>query len=430
MKNRARDIIIAGAVLLLLGGITHAADKKRDKAYPHYWISVDTVNQSIPGMSEEMAGMAGMFGGKGPAFGPRRELRLQLESPRAMPAKPEAAHDIPPGQDMGKSLLLVTPPMPEKMPDHYEGYSKPEKPEQMEKQKGRMLIYWGCGDSIGKGQPKILDPAKSKPEEMAKFFSGRTPTVQIAPSPRKGWVYGDWPNNEERKEIPKDSSLAGEHLIHGNYLPDIRFSLDKKRDFMAPVEFTSIQSTPEGVTKVEWKEIPTAIGYFATAMAQDQKSGDTIFWSASEVPESGFALLNYLTHGDVSRFIKEKVVMEPSRTNCIVPPIFKDTQGAMLQFIAYGEQLDIVHPPRPKDPKQAWEPQWSLKVRLKSTSMTPLMAFGEESGRRSKPGKKGKKPAKPQNEEETGQSQQSDEDSDSGRSKGGLGNRLRGMFGL
>jgi hypothetical protein len=268
------------------------------------------------------------------------------------------------------------------------------------------------------------------PEDFGKAFAGRTPTHQTPPAPHKGWVYGEWPNSEDRTDVPKESSLVGSHLVKGNYLPDIPFALDRKRDFMAPVEFTTIQSTPAGATKTEWKSIPTAIGYFATAMAHNQNTGDSIFWSASEVPEIGFALQDYLTPGDVNRFIKDKVVMDPSRTTCTVPPIFKDSQAAMLQFIAYGEELNLIHPPKPKDPKQRWEPQWSVKVRLKSTGMTTLMAGDEGGERKGRSSQKSRQQRVQDDESGDSRSREDNAESDSESSKPNIGNKLRGLFGF
>jgi hypothetical protein len=402
--------------------ISQAAEKPKMKPYPHYWMSVATSSQNIPGMSAEMAGMASMFGG-GSGFGPKRDLTLQLESPQTPSVSPEAFHDIPPVQNMGKSLVLVTP--------------KSEKPQRVEREytqgkkempKVRLLYYWGCGETVGAGQPRVFDSEKSGPEDMARIFKGRAPTVQNPPSAHKGWTYGEWPPVDERTAVPKDASLVGAHNIRGNYTVDIPFNLDAKRDFMPPVEFSSVKGTPAGATKIEWKSIPTAIGYFATAVGSDGKGGDTIMWSASEVPENGMALMDYLTQGDVHRFIKDRVVMDPSRTSCTVPPIFKNAQGAMLQFIAYGEQLDIVHPPKPKDPKQFWQPEWSVKVRLKSTSMTPLGIDAGEGER--PPSRKGK--VQPRQEERDSDEKQPDIDnSDSKKSKGrGVGDSLRGLFGF
>ena len=44
----------------------------------------------------------------------------------------------------------------------------------------------------------------------------------------------------------------------------------------------------------------------------------------------------------------------------------------MLRMIAYGNELNLAHPPRPADPKIAWEPQWAVKVRVKSVANAML----------------------------------------------------------
>jgi hypothetical protein len=328
---------------------------------------------------------------------------------------------------MGVSLPLLTPVVEK---SEYVPHERGEIP--YEKPKARMLIYWGCGETIRKGQPKILDTATMSPVDFGRAFAGRTPTRQTPPSPRKGWTYSEWPNKDNRKEIPPESSLVGSHVVKGNYTPDIPFALDTKRDFMAPVEFSPLQKNPAGALKVEWKAIPTAIGYFAAAMGHDQETGESIFWSASEVPETGFALLDYLTPGDVTRFIKDKVILDPSITTCTVPPIFKERQTGMLQFIAYGEELNLVHPPKPKDPKMRWDIEWSVKVRLKSTAMLPLMA--DESGgsaRKAPSSKKAKKTAEPE-EETRDDARSGTDDSSTGSDSPAkeIGKKLKGLFGF
>ena len=44
----------------------------------------------------------------------------------------------------------------------------------------------------------------------------------------------------------------------------------------------------------------------------------------------------------------------------------------MLRMIAYGTELNLAYPPRPTDPKVAWEPDWALKVRVKSVTSAML----------------------------------------------------------
>jgi hypothetical protein len=278
----------------------------------------------------------------------------------------------------------------------------------------------------------VIDTATMSPADFGKSFAGRTPTRQSPPSPRQGWTYSEWPNKDDRTEIAPESSLIGSHNVKSNYTPSISFSLDNKRDFMAPVEFSPLQKTANGALKLEWKPIPTAIGYFATAIGHNQDTGESIFWSASEVSELGFALQDYLTPGDISRFIKEKIILDPSRTACTIPPIFKEEQAGMLQFIAYGEELNLSHPPKPKDPKKRWDIEWSAKIRLKSTAMMPLMASeGGDSPRKATSSKKEKKRTEPK--EKSSDDSRSDTDR-SGAEKDApskeIGNRLRGLFGF
>jgi hypothetical protein len=414
--------IVSGCLSLSFAVEVSAAEKQ--KSYPHYWISIATSNQSIPGMSAEMGGIAAMFGGK-KMFGPRRELQLQLESPKVPTDTPKADHEIPPEMKMGASLPLMTPTIEK---SEYVPTERSGSQEKQEKPKARMLIYWGCGEAIGKGQPKVIDTATMNPMDFGKAFTGRAPTHQTPPSPHQGWTYGEWPNKDDRTEINPDSSLVGTHLIRGNYTPNISITLDKKRDFMAPVEFSPLQKTTAGALKLEWKSIPTAIGYFATAIGHNKENEETIFWSASEVSETGFSLQNYLTSGDVTRFIKEKVVLDPSKTACTIPPIFKEGQAGVLQFIAYGEELNLVQPPKPKDPKKRWDIEWSAKVRLKSTAMMPLMT-DENSNTSRKATKKHKTRPEPKDEPQD-DTRSGEDNSGSSTPAKEIGNRLKGLFGF
>lgn len=103
-----------------------------------------------------------------------------------------------------------------------------------------------------------------------------------------------------------------------------------------------------------------------------------------------------------------------------------------MQFIAYGEELNLVQPPKPKDPKKRWDIEWSAKVRLKSIAMMPLVANeGGDSPRGATSSKKGKKrtePAEEQSDDSHSGSKDSGTDTKSPAKE--IGNRLRGLFGL
>jgi hypothetical protein len=121
------------------------------------------------------------------------------------------------------------------------------------------------------------------------------------------------------------------------------------------------------------------------AFAHNEKTGETIIWSSSDAQDPGYGLMSYLSPADVSRFIREKVVMGPQVTTCSIPKgIFKDASGAALQFIGYGDELNIAYPPKPKNPKIPHEYIWAVKLRNKSTGMLPLGQGEMKEGHKTK----------------------------------------------
>jgi hypothetical protein len=405
----------ASVVILFSVSLAAAAENAKTPA-TQYWVSVATQNMSIPGMPQEgMSGLQGMIAGKMAGVGPKNSLLLQLNSPRTLPSAPEATHDIPAGLNMGKTLPLLIPP--ERARPARGGEETERK---VEKPKVRMLFYWGCGEAVRPGQPKVLDTEKMSMPDFGKAMSGRTGSGQVPPSQRAGWAYAEWPNQKDRQDVPKSSSLTGDHFVHGNYTPDIKFAVGERHDFMAPVEFTSVTGGLTESIQFQWKKIPTAIGYFAMAIGHNDKTGETILWSSSDAQDPGYGLMNYLPPADVNRFIRDKVVMGPGVTSCSVPAgIFKDVKGAMMQFIGYGDELNIGYPPKPKESTKPHEYIWTLKLRNKSTGMLPIGMDGGKAEGRTK--------------ESSQKRDEQPEDSKSGEStdpvKGTL-NKMRGILGF
>ncbi|HOP39863.1 MAG TPA: hypothetical protein PLI53_02350 [Geobacteraceae bacterium] len=363
------SILILSAAALMCTDTAHAADKKKKPPVTRYWMSIATDKSSMPGMPAGVPDFGGMFGGRGSG----KQLLLQLNSPRTLPASPKATHDIPPAQEMGDTLPLLIPTQER---TRQSSAATAGSVENVEKPEMRMLIYWGCGEKIRQGQPRVLDTKTMSPADFGKAMAGVGVSRQSPPSPRSGRIYADWPNRENSTPVPKESSLVGNHFVHGNYMPDIRFSITEKHDFMAPVEFTSVQGGLADAVRFQWRIIRTATGYYAMAVGHDHNSGTMIIWSSSELPEPGYALMDYLPEKEVQRLIKEKVIMPSTVNQCSIPKgIFKDAEGAMLQFIAYGDELNLVYPPY--DPVKPKDPIWTMKARRKSTGMLPLMSMDE-----------------------------------------------------
>jgi len=89
-----------------------------------------------------------------------------------------------------------------------------------------------------------------------------------------------------------------------------------------------------------------------------------VIWTSSELPDSGFGLFDYQTNAAVDRWLKDKVLLAPTTTRCAVPK--EAAAQGMLRAIAYGTEVNMAYPPRPTDPKIAWEPEWNVKIRVKS----------------------------------------------------------------
>jgi hypothetical protein len=254
---------------------------------------------------------------------------------------------------------------------------------QYERPRGKLFLYWGCGETVRAGQPRVLDMATAAPAEFQQFFAGRRATQHGA---HTAVGRPQWPNRADDRLVPDGSSLVGEHAFTGQGVPEgFRFNLPAAQDIMPAIELA--QRNADGATQLEWAALSTARAYFIAAMGA-RGENEMVFWSSSELPETGTGLVDYQTNSAVDRWLKEKVLLEPGTTRCAVPK-GAFGEGAMLRMIAYGSELNLAHPPRPADPKAAWEPQWAAKVRVKSVTSAMLgmdMTGTSRGSARSPPG--------------------------------------------
>jgi hypothetical protein len=152
---------------------------------------------------------------------------------------------------------------------------------------------------------------------------------------------------------------------------------------------------PKASVNVSWQSINAAQGYFLSAMGAKGEE-EMIIWSSSEQPDPGWGLMDYLVPAQVKKLIGEKVVLAPDIQKCASPAgIFGGVEGAMVRMIAYGPELNLAHPPRPENPKAAWNPEWAARVRVKSTGMT-MLGMDEQNTGRASSGKAKAESAKPE----------------------------------
>lgn len=368
----------AVGIVSLLFASTGAVNAQQQKVSPPiatYWMSIDTASGLPMGGGGGMSAMdiGRMMMGGGADGGASRSMRLELGSQRAATDAPVAAHEIPSGLNMGASLPLETPQQPRRAP------REDGMPENFEKPRGRMLIFWGCGEQAGSGQPYVFDFAKMAQGDVPSGLFNRNIRVQRGPTQAHSRTYGDWPNQRDSTRVPADGSLRGDHAVKGNYSPEIRFSLLEKYDFMEPVNLAMKKSGP-GAISMSWNSVANVHGYFATAMGSSGGE-DLVFWSSSDSRIFGEQLMSWLPPAEVARLVRDKVVMPAAQTECTVPAQFvAAAPSAFVRFIAYGEEANFAHPPRPKDPKVTWNPDWAVKVRLKSTASALLGDEGMGGG--------------------------------------------------
>lgn len=385
-------------------GTGWAQNTKPPKA--QLWMDVSTGTMAgMPEMDMSGAGgmMAGMMGGRGGAGGGNTSYGMargmNIMPPRVLDValynrlKPgiEASQAIPAGMRMGDSLPLV-PPKAE-VREHEPGEMPRE--HQQERPKGRILIYWGCGENVRAGQPKVIDLARGNPADWGSAFAGRyTPDRGAKVSP----AYALYPNEKNRVTLSRDSSLVGSHQVLGDGVPaNFKFTLGPGQDIMPAIDLQTSGALKDSIG-ASWGNVTNARAYFLHAMGQ-LGDNDMVMWSSSETGDTGMGLFDYLSNATIERWLKDKVLLQPDTTRCAIPKgIFttaqgKSSEGAMLRMMAYGGESNFAYPPRPNDPKAVWEPDWAVRVRIKSQTMAML---GEDSGGGGRPSARRSRPEQPQ----------------------------------
>jgi hypothetical protein len=383
MGKGQKLILLAGATILASGAVAQPAQKVTGPVAV-YWMSASTQSGfGMPGMGgagggrPSMSQIMAMANGGG---GAQHSLTLQLGSSQKPTGAPSAEHLPPPGLGAGPSLPLVSPEAPPPVQET----DRPQIPPEYQKPRGRMLIFWGCGAHAGPGQPVVLDFAEMSagkvPPGMALLSKGIGIRAMQGPSPGRYAAYGDWPNARSRTTVPGEGSLVGQHTVHGDYSPEIKFALNQNQDFLGPLTLTTNAKTPGGGAQLGWAPVSGAQAYAATVIGAGGGAGgrgrsgggdDTqvVLWSSSETEAAAFALPDYISPADLARGVETHTLMGPSTTSCQVPKEVVDAapQG-FVQMAAYGGEANFVYPPRPSDPKVAWNRQWEVKVRYRSAT--------------------------------------------------------------
>ena len=286
------------------------------------------------------------------------------------PSLAEALQAVPDSTKLAPTLKLQTPEKPKPAPKSDEEPS----PIDYEPPKGKFLLYWGCSETVRPGQPRVLDLQTATLAEFGKFMESRRATQRGTHAAAGRPI---WPSKIDDRALPAGASLVGQHTFTGQGVPEsFKFSIAAAQDIMPEIR---LRQTDKGNSVLlEWDAIPHARAFFLSSMgAREGEDATIVIWTSSELPDSGFGLLDYQTNAAVDKWLKEKVLLPPTTTNCAVP---KEAAGqGMLRAIAYGTEVNMAYPPRPTDPKIPWEPDWNVKIRVKSmtTSMFGMPDMSE-----------------------------------------------------
>jgi hypothetical protein len=366
-------------------GAKAAPEQPVEPPESRYWMGATT--------GSGILAMAGMASGGRPSMGSMMRMatsglpsasqtvELKLGSTLSPTGEPEAFHAFPAGAQVNKPIFLQTPE-PGRSDATPGAYKAP---------KGQITFYWGCGEKAGPGQPVILTFDKlmrgeNDPELQALQGSVDARAVRT-PTPGNSRTYGDWPHEDRKKRnrdleasFPIGSTLAGQHVIEGNYTPKIDFTLPDNRTFMEPVRYVSTSVQASGAVALTWNAQARATGYSLGVMAPekvDDETANIVMWSSAARPAT-FVIMEYLTPSEVKRLVDLDAVLPPSTTSCAVPAeVVKATRdGSLLMFTAFGDEATFIHPPRPADPKVTWDQEWFARVSFKAVRMDMISPEG------------------------------------------------------
>ena len=351
-----RLALLAGASALVAVSAYAAVPPKKAGSPPPpiatYWMDVSTTSGLGAGMMggarPNIGQMMAMMNGGGQ--GVSHTLALTLAS-RDIAATPTANHLIPAGLQMGPSLPLLAPEQVKA-----EAPTTPGMPTQFERPKGRMLIYWGCGEHAAPGQPTVIDFSKVAARQVPPGMAQLANMAHAVQHPNSAPGFGEWPNRKDSRAVPAAGSLLGAHTVQANYAPAIGFTLGAGQDFMPGLGLREAGALPSGADRLAWQPAAQATGY-ALAMFGAGQNGDVIMWSSGK----GFPTMDYLAPSEVRRQVAAGQVLPSSASECVLPAeVASASPAGMVTMIGYGPEADFSDNPK--------APKWLAKVRYKSTA--------------------------------------------------------------
>ena len=283
-------------------------------------IAITTARMIFPGIPA-IAPLA--EGEKTPESSPAtRSITLELSSDKSTDTQSVAYVTVPEGVKAEKTALL------------HINLSKPaEAPKQDDKpqvKQVKQFNYWGSGEKIPEGQPKITEPGS-----IDKDSKETSPTTTKRPT---SFAYWPDPNLEP---LPKDITIPGTYTLDTNYCGKTQITLGKEQGFLAPIELVNVPDSFnfEKPIKIEWKPVPGVLGYVVSAYGGNET--ETVSWTNGTDPDLP-SKIDYWALGksDVEKYIEKDIILRPTVNTCTIPAgVFKGASSALLTMTALGEDI-------------------------------------------------------------------------------------------
>jgi len=306
-----------------------------------------------PGLGQIMSMMRGGGGGA------MRTLDLRLSARNGVTGT--ASHLPPATLGLGPQLPLIPPEPVVRTPRERPN----EMPTTPERPQGRMLIYWGCGEHVGPGQPLVIDFAKMIPGQvppgmMAMAMGARHAIARASLDPKAA----RWPNPRDSRPVPANGSLLGAHRVEASYAPAIGFTLGAGQDFMPALDVGERGTLPSGAARLGWTMAPQATGYalglFGAGGGAGGAGGEMIIWSSAKI-SGRFPDMDYLAPAEVRRQIVAGAVLAPNVSECLLPAeVARAAPNGLVTMIGYGPEAGFAEAPRAA--------KWVVKARFKSSA--------------------------------------------------------------
>jgi len=282
---------------------------------------------------------------------PSRTLKVRLWAPGIAPDSATASITPPAGLQAGDKLdLSLYRPMPTQAGTG----GSPNEPSHSDTKPPDLTIkiYWGSSDTVQAGQPKVFTLATmgvQQQMEMSKRMMASMPKMGGGGAGAGGgansyfykdnWTTGYWPSADE--SVGENASLVGNYTIDSTFAGKSSIEAPANVDFLAPFDLTSPDLGEKPVManamKFEWKEIPNAIGTFASAMGVEGKN-TLIFWTCSQdYAEQLMSNMDFMQMSEVKDMVNKHVFMPGSGTSVTIPAgIFANAQFASVNMVGYG----------------------------------------------------------------------------------------------